>query len=77
MSRGSALDGSYGLKLSPDGRFLLSAHRGLNEVIVYDYPSLTVSRRVPFPRIQSLVPHIGRFADPRLGFHHATLRSLA
>ncbi|MBO6936108.1 MAG: hypothetical protein JJ863_14095 [Deltaproteobacteria bacterium] len=77
MSRGSALDGSYGLKLSPDRRFLLSAHRGLNEVIVYDYPSLTIHRRVPFPPIQSLVPHIGRFADPRLGFHHATLRALA
>lgn len=75
MSRGSALDGSYGLKLSPDRRYLMSAHRGLNEVIVYDYPSLKVSRRIPFPPIQSLVPHIGRFADPRLGFHHATLRA--
>ncbi len=76
MSRGSALDGSYGLKLSPDRRFLLSAHRGLNEVIVYDYPSLAIQRRIPFPPIQSLVPHIGRFSDPRLGFHHATLRAL-
>lgn len=75
MSRGSALDGSYGLQLSPDGRYLLSAHRGLNEVIVYEYPTMRRVRRVPFPPIQSLVPHIGRFADPRLGFHHATLRA--
>jgi hypothetical protein len=78
MSRGSMLDGSYGLALSPDKRFLLSAHRGLNEVIVYDYPTLKVRRRVPFPSIREFFPrHIGRFSDPRLGFHHSTLMARA
>jgi hypothetical protein len=73
-TRGSMLDGSYGLQLSPDGRFLLSAHRGLNEVIVYSYPELQVVRRVPFPPIQKFFPeHFGVLADPRLGFHHSAL----
>ena len=73
-TRGSALDGSYGLVLSPDGRSLFSAHRGLNEVIVYAYPELVVTRRIRFPSIRRFFPqHLGRFADPRLGFHHAAL----
>ena len=72
---GSAVDGSYGLGLSPDRRFLLSAHRGLNEVIVYRYPGLNVYTRVPFPPMSAFYKHLGRFSDPRLGFHHATLRA--
>lgn len=76
MSRGSLLDGSYGLALAPDGRTLLSAHRGLNEVIVYDYATMAIRRRVAFPSIRESFPrHIGRLADPRLGFHHSVLRA--
>ncbi|MCZ7684554.1 MAG: hypothetical protein M5U28_39610 [Sandaracinaceae bacterium] len=75
-SRGQLLDGSYGLGLSPDRRWLLSAHRGLNEVIVYRYPELTVHRRVPFPPLRRFFrEHLGVLDDPRLGFHHATLTS--
>jgi hypothetical protein len=73
IARGSALDGSYGLGLSPCGRYLFSAHRGLNEVIVYDYPSLEVHRRIRFPSVREFFPFLGRFHDPRLGFHHSTL----
>jgi hypothetical protein len=69
----SAIDGSYGLQLSPCKRVLLSAHRGLNEVIVYDYPSLRERRRVPFPAIREFFPHLGRWSDPRLGFHHSAM----
>ncbi len=73
-TRGSILDGSYGLQLSPDANYLLSAHRGLNEVIVYHYPALAVANRIPFPPIQKFFPqHFGAFADPRLGFHHTAL----
>lgn len=73
IAGGSAIDGSYGLGLSPDQRFLLSAHRGLNEVLVYRYPSLELHARVPFPPMRAFYKHLGRFADPRLGFHHATI----
>jgi hypothetical protein len=73
-TRGQLLDGSYGLGLSADRKWLLSAHRGLNEVIVYRYPDLAVHRRIPFPPLRRFFPaHLGRFDDPRLGFHHATL----
>jgi hypothetical protein len=73
-SRLSAVDGSYGLQLSPDGRFLLSAHRGLNEVIVYTYPDVRVVERVRFPPIRRFFPeHIGLLDDTRLGFHHSAL----
>jgi hypothetical protein len=77
MTGGSAVDGSYGLGLSPDKRFLLSAHRGLNEVIVYRYPELVVHTRVPFPELSQFYKHLGRYDDPRLGFHHATLREVS
>ena len=74
ISGGSALDGSYGLGLSPDRRWLLSAHRGLNEVIVYRYPELEIHTRVAFPPMRAFYKHLGRLADTRLGFHHAVLR---
>jgi hypothetical protein len=74
VARMSPIDGSYGLQLSPDKRFLLSAHRGLNEVIVYRYPELTVHKRIRFPPIRRFFPdHLSIFDDPRLGFHHSAL----
>lgn len=73
ISRGSAVDGSYGLQLSPDGRHLLSAHRGFNQVIVYAYPSLRELRRIDFPPIRKFFRHLGVLDDPRLGFHHSAL----
>ena len=76
IAGGSAIDGSYGLGLSPDRRFLLSAHRGLNEVIVYRYPELAVHARVRFPPMSDFYRHLGRFDDPRLGFHHAAILPL-
>jgi len=75
-TRFTALDGSYGLALSPCRRWLLSAHRGLNEVHVYRYPSLERHARIPFPPIQQFFPeHFGLLDDPRLGFHHSTVRA--
>ncbi len=74
VSRGSLLDGSYALGLSPCKRFLLSAHRGLNEVTVYRYPSMAVHRRVRFPPIRRFFPeHLGVLDDTRLGFHHGAV----
>jgi hypothetical protein len=75
-TRFSTIDGSYGLQRSPDGQWLLSAHRGLNEVRVYRYPSLELHRRVPFPSIRRYFPeHFGLPDDPRLGFHHTAMRA--
>lgn len=73
ISRGSLVDGSYGLQLSPCARLLLSAHRGQNQVIVYEYPSLRELRRIDFPPIRKFFPHLGVLDDPRLGFHHTAL----
>ena len=73
-TRFSTLDGSYGLQRSPDGKYLLSAHRGLNEVIVYRHPEMVVHERIPFPSIRGFFPeHVGLLSDPRLGFHHTTV----
>ncbi len=74
IARGSALDGSYGLAISSCGKFLLSAHRGLNQVLVYDYPSLSLRKAVPFPSAREFFPkRLGPLDDPRLGFHHSVL----
>jgi hypothetical protein len=76
-TRFSAVDGSYGLQRSPCGRYVLSAHRGLNEVIVYEYPEMRVHTRVRFPPIRAFFPeHFGRLDDPRLGFHHTAMRPI-
>jgi hypothetical protein len=73
-ARWSAIDGSYGLQRSPDGRFVLSAHRGRNQVFVYTYPELTLIKRVSFPPIRLFFPeHLGILDDTRLGFHHSAL----
>jgi hypothetical protein len=74
VARWSLLDGSYGLQLSPDGRFLLSAHRGLNQVIVYRWPEAIVARRLRFPPARKFFPRwLGILDDTRLGFHHSAL----
>jgi len=74
IARGSPLDGSYGLALSPDRKYLLSAHRGLNEVLVYTYPEARRVERIAFPAIREFFPtHFGALDDTRLGFHHSTL----
>ena len=57
--------GKPSIGLSPDRRFLLSAHRGLNEVIVYRYPEMRVHKRVPFPAMSQFYRHLGRFSDSR------------
>ena len=76
ITRGSLLDGSYGLQLSPDRRTLLSAHRGRNQVLVYSYPDLELRRCIDFPPLRRFFPaYLGRLADPRLGFHHTALSS--
>jgi hypothetical protein len=74
ITRGATIDGSYGLQLSPDRRWLYSAHRGMNEVIVYRYPEMRIARRIPFPPIRRYFPeHLGVLDDTRLGFHHSAL----
>ena len=45
--------------------------------LVYRYPELVVHRRVAFPPLSAFYKHLGRFADPRLGFHHAAIRETA
>jgi hypothetical protein len=73
-TRFSLLDGSLGVQVSPDRRFVLTAHRGLNEVIVYRHPEMTVHKRIRFPSIRGFFPeHIGPLSDQRLGFHHTTI----
>lgn len=76
MSRFSLLDGGYGLQVSPDGRRLFSAHRGLNQVIVYAWPEGRVLKRLRFPSVRRFFPErFGLFDDTRLGFHHSALSS--
>jgi hypothetical protein len=74
ITRGSLLDGSYGLQLSPDRRYMFTAHRGRNQVFVYSYPDARLMRRIDFPPIRKFFPqHLGRLSDTRLGFHHTAL----
>jgi hypothetical protein len=74
ISRWGTLDGSFGLQLSPDKKWLISAHRGLNQVLVYSYPDRKLVRRIRFPPIRRFFPkHISWWEDPRLGFHHSAL----
>jgi hypothetical protein len=74
ITRWTSIDGSFGLQLSPDKRYLISARRGMNMVVVYTYPERKLVKRIPFPSIRKFFPeHVGWFGDPRLGFHHTAL----
>lgn len=73
VSRFSLLDSVYACQLSSDQTLLFTANRGLNHITIYDYPLNTLRLRVPMPPLQDFVPMLSASADPRLGFHHATL----
>ena len=75
VSRFSLIDSVHACQLSQDQKLLFTANRGLNHITVYDYPSKRLRLRVPMPPLQEYVPHISKFADPRLGFHHSCVVS--
>ncbi len=75
VSRFTLLDSVHACQLSADQTLLFTANRGRNHVTIYDYPSLELRQRVPMPDLQQYRPTMSRLADPRLGFHHATLLS--
>ena len=71
-SRRSLLDGSYGLALSPDGRRLVSCHRGLNQIWIYAFPEMEVVKKIKLPPARQFFPkYLSVFSDRRLGMHHA------
>jgi hypothetical protein len=75
ISRFTLLDSVHACQMSADQSLLFTANRGLNHVTVYNYPEATIRLRVQMPELQDYVPHISRYADPRLGFHHGYLVS--
>ncbi len=75
VSRFALLDSIYACQLSKDQSLLFTANRGLNHISVYNYPSNELRLRVRLPDLQEFAPGIGKYADPRLGFHHGWLVS--
>ncbi len=73
VSRFSFLDSVHACQLSSDQSLLFTANRGLNHITIYNYPSLEQRLRVSMPDIQEYVPLVGKYGDPRLGFHHSYL----
>jgi hypothetical protein len=73
VSRFVLLDSVYGCQLSRDQSLLFTANRGLNQIVVYDYPSGSVRSRIDMPELQTYQPQLSPLADPRLGFHHSYL----
>ncbi len=86
-TRGSVLDGSYGLQVVSFGEAehrLVSFHRGLNRIIIYDWPPYTNQngwlsvhehRCIPLPSLAEYFPGFySAHGDPRLGMHHSTMR---
>jgi len=75
VSRFALLNSIYACQLSKDQSLLFTANRGLNHISVYDYPSNELRFRVRLPDLQEFAPTVGKYADPRLGFHHGWLVS--
>ena len=73
VTRFTSLDSVHACQLSKDQSLLFTANRGLNHITIYNYPSLEKRIRVKMPDIQEFVPLIGKYNDPRLGFHHSYL----
>lgn len=84
ISRGSFMDGSYGLAVNKDYTRLTVGHRGRNEIIVYDISALDallenerhfinvpVVTRMKLPPLREFRKGLlGRIGDQRLGLHH-------
>ncbi len=85
VTRNTLVDGSYGLMLSPDNNWLISAHRGGNWFLVYKYPEVlsegaeALAYRIKLPTAQQCLPgHAcgafnGALKDNRLGTHHCVV----
>ncbi|MCG7537522.1 hypothetical protein [Pseudoalteromonas sp. OOF1S-7] len=74
-SRWTMLDSVYACQLSSDQKYLFTANRGLNTITVYNYPDNTVNLSVKMPSMQQYDDTLKWWGDPRLGFHHSTLRT--
>jgi len=77
VNRFRFMDSIHACQISKDQSLLFTANRGMNHVTIYNYPSLEKRIRVNMPELQSFVPLVGKWADPRLGFHHSYLAELA
>jgi hypothetical protein len=75
VSRWSVLDSVYACQLSKDQKLLFTANRGLNHIVVYNYPENSVRLKVRMPSLQKHDPSLSFLTDPRLGFHHGVLLS--
>lgn len=75
ISRFTFLDGTYATQLSKDQSLLFTAHRGLNQIVVYDYPSTKKRVTINLPELKAFFPILSRWSDPRLGLHHGYLLS--
>lgn len=73
VSRFALLDSIYGCQLSKDQSLLFTANRGLNQLVIYDYPACEVRLKVSMPSLQDYFDWLPATADPRLGFHHSHL----
>jgi hypothetical protein len=73
ITRFTNLDGTYATQLSADQKLLFTAHRGVNQIIVYDYPSNERRLIAKLPELQQYFPRMHRWEDPRLGLHHGYL----
>ena len=73
ITRFTNLDGTYATQLSADQTLLFTAHRGTNEIVVYDYPSNAKRLAVKLPDLQRYFPRMRPWSDPRLGLHHGYL----
>jgi 6-phosphogluconolactonase (cycloisomerase 2 family) len=73
INRFRILDGTYACQLSADQKLLFTANRGLNQIVLYDYPSNERRLRVRLPALHRYFPRMRRWQDPRLGLHHGHL----
>lgn len=76
VNRFRFMDSIHACQISKDQSLLFTANRGMNHITIYDYPSLDRRLRVPMPELQQFIGLVGKWADPRLGFHHSYLTEL-
>jgi hypothetical protein len=79
VSRGSIIDGIYSTRVSPDGKYIVTGHRGFNVIAVYDRKSheLVYSTQLPLfgrkvlPR--KYVSAMKQRTRLHLGMHHSEM----
>jgi hypothetical protein len=83
VSRGSVIDGIYAARVSPDGKYIVTGHRGFNVIAVYERETFkkVYETQLPLfgPKVlpRSYIRSMKQRSRLHLGMHHSEILALS